>query len=142
MNEMDIKNCFVIGMTIFLSESSWGSIYSIFGVLLSIIGVLRFTKKLNYYKILLINLGNFIIFIIVLPIIDYLSVINIKQAPRFSIYKISSENTIYYDTLFYDVVRCNKDTKDEYYKIIKNQKYDNQNIQKYCKWQVKEGRYC
>lgn len=81
----------------------------------------------------MINLGYFIIFIIVLLIIDYLSVINIKQAPRFSIYKISSENAIYYDTLFYDVVRCNKDTKDEYYKIIKNQKYDNQNIQKYCK---------
>lgn len=123
----------ISAMTIFLSESSWGSIYSIFGVLLSLIGVLRFTKKLNYYKILLINLGYFIIFIIVLLIIDYLSVINIKQAPRFSIYKISSENAIYYDTLFYDVVRCNKDTKDEYYKIIKNQKYDNQNIQKYCK---------
>ena len=123
----------ISAMTIFPSESSWGSIYSIFGVLLSLIGVLRFTKKLNYYKILLINLGYFIIFIIVLLIIDYLSVINIKQAPRFSIYKISSENTIYYDTLFYDVVRCNKDTKDEYYKIIKNQNYDNQNIQKYCK---------
>lgn len=123
----------ISAMTIFPSESSWGSIYSIFGVLLSLIGVLRFTKKLNYYKILLINLGYFIIFIIVLLIIDYLSVINIKQAPRFSIYKISSENTIYYDTLFYDVVRCNKDTKDEYYKIIKNQNYDKQNIQKYCK---------
>lgn len=123
----------ISAMTIFPSESSWGSIYSIFGVLLSLIGVLRFTKKLNYYKILLINLGYFIIFIIVLLIIDYLSVINIKQAPRFSIYKISSENAIYYDTLFYDAVRCNKDTKDEYYKIIKNQNYDNQNIQKYCK---------
>ncbi len=123
----------ISAMTIFPSESSWGSIYSIFGVLLSLIGVLRFTKKLNYYKILLINLGYFIIFIIVLLIIDYLSVINIKQAPRFSIYKISSENAIYYDTLFYDVVRCNKDTKDKYYKIIKNQNYDKQNIQKYCK---------
>ena len=123
----------ISAMTIFPSESSWGSIYSIFGVLLSLIGVLRFTKKLNYYKILLINLGYFIIFIIVLLIIDYLSVINIKQAPRFSIYKISSENAIYYDTLFYDVVRCNKDTKDEYYKITKNQNYDKQNIQKYCK---------
>ena len=123
----------ISAMTIFPSESSWGSIYSIFGALLSLIGVLRFTKKLNYYKILLINLGYFIIFIIVLLIIDYLSVINIKQAPRFSIYKISSENAIYYDTLFYDVVRCNKDTKDEYYKIIKNQNYDKQNIQKYCK---------
>ena len=55
-------------------------------------------------------------------VIDYISVINIKQAPRFAIYKISSESSIYYDTPFYDVIRCNKDTKNEYYKILKNKK--------------------
>ena len=64
-------------------------------------------------------------------IIDYIGVVNLKQAPRFSIIKISSETIIYYDTPFYDVVRCNRDSKDEYYKIINNQKYDVDKIDKF-----------
>lgn len=123
----------ITAMSIFPSESSWGSIYSVFGGIISLIGVSRFTKKLNYTKRILLNFGYFIMFIIMLFVVDYISVINIKQAPRFSIYKISANTTIYYDTPFYDVVRCNLNTKDEYYKIIKNQSYDNDNIEKYCK---------
>ena len=123
----------VTAMTIFPSESSWGSIYSIFGGLISLIGISRFTKKLKYKKRLLFNLGYFILFIALLFVIDYISVVNIKQAPRFSIYKISADTTIYYDTIFYDVVRCNKDTKDEYFKIVKNQNYDKEDIEIYCK---------
>ncbi len=123
----------ITSMSIFKSESSFGSIYSIIGVLLSLIGISKFTKKLNLKKKLLFNLGYLILSINLLFLIDYISVVNIKQAPRFSIYKITADTAIYYDTLFYDVVRCNKDTKDEYYKIIKNQSYDKENIKNYCK---------
>ena len=123
----------ITAMSIFPSESSWGSIYSVFGGIVSLIGIYKLLKKLSYFKRFLISLGYFIIFIAVLFLIDYLSVVNIKQAPRFSIYKISSETAIYYDTLFYDVVRCNRDTDNEYYKIMTNLSYDNDNIQNYCK---------
>lgn len=123
----------ITAMTIFKSESSWGSVYSILGAIVSLVGVSKFTKKLNYKKRLLFNYGYFILFVAMLFIIDYLSVVNIKQAPRFSLAKISADKEIYYDTPFYDVIRCDKDTKDEYYKIIKNQSYDDKNIQKYCK---------
>ena len=123
----------VTAMTIFPSESSWGSVYSVFGAIVSLIGISRFTKRLNYIKRLLCNVGYFILFVVMLFIIDYISVINIKQAPRFSTFKISADTAIYYDTPFYDVIRCNKDTDDEYYKIIKNQSYDTENIDKYCK---------
>ena len=119
----------ITAMTIFPSESSWGSIYSIFGGLISLIGLIIITKK---HK-LLICITYFILFILLLFLIDYISVKNIKQAPRFSIVKVTSENAIYYDTLFYDVVRCNKDTDNEYYEIIKNNNYDKNNIEKYCK---------
>lgn len=119
----------ITAMTIFPSESSWGSIYSIFGGLISLIGLIIITKK---HK-LLICITYFILFILLLFLIDYISVKNIKQAPRFSIVKVTSENAIYYDTLFYDVVRCNKDTDNEYYEIIKNNNYDKDNIEKYCK---------
>ncbi len=119
----------ITAMTIFPSESSWGSIYSIFGGLISLIGLIIITKK---HK-LLICITYFILFILLLFLIDYISVKNIKQAPRFSIVKVTSENAIYYDTLFYDVVRCNKDTDNEYYEIIKNNNYEKDNIEKYCK---------
>lgn len=123
----------ITAMSIFPSESSWGSIYSIFGTLISMLGIIVLIKRLNLAKKIIISASCFVLFISMLFIIDYISVINIKQAPRFSILKISSDTTIYYDTLFYDVIRCNKDTKDEYYKIIKNNNYDKENIQKYCK---------
>lgn len=123
----------ITAMTIFPSESSWGSIYSVFGGIVSLIGISRFTKKLSYTKRLLFNFCYFILFIVMLFVIDYVSVINIEQAPRFSTYKISSDSVIYYDTPFYDVIRCNKDTKDEYYKVLKNQSYDSNNIENYCK---------
>lgn len=123
----------ITAMSIFPSESSWGSVYSVFGGIVSLIGISRFTKKLNYVKRLLFNFVYFILFVAMLFVIDYISVVNIKQAPRFSSVKISANTTIYYDTPFYDVIRCNKDTKNEYYKIMKNQSYDNENIEKYCK---------
>lgn len=123
----------ITAMSIFPSESSWGSVYSVFGGIVSLVGISRFTKKLSYAKRLVLNFGYFILFVAMLFVIDYISVVNMKQAPRFSTYKISAESVIYYDTPFYDVVRCNRDTKDEYYKIMKNQSHDKENINNYCK---------
>ena len=120
-------------MSIFASESSWGSIYSVFGIIVSLIGISKFTKKLNYAKRLLVNFGYFILFVAMLFVIDYVGVVNLKQAPRFSTYKISTDSTIYYDTPFYDVVRCNRDSDAEYYKIRKNQDYDIDDIETSCK---------
>jgi len=123
----------ITAMTIFPSESSWGSVYSVVGAIVSLVGISKFTKKLYYTKRLILNFGYFILFVAMLFVIDYISVVNIKQAPRFSTYKIWSESAIYYDNPFYDVIRCNRDTIDEYYKVMKNQPYDSENIEKYCK---------
>lgn len=120
-------------IAIFPSESSWGAIYSVFGAIISLLGVSRFTKKLNHGKRLICNFGYFIIFIAVLFIIDYIGVINIHQAPRFSLVKVTGDNVIYYDTLFYDVVRCNVDSDNETFTVIKNGTYDRDNIDAFCK---------
>jgi len=119
-------------MTIFPSESSWGSSYSVLGAIMSLMGVSKFSKKLSYGKRLICNFGYFVLFVAMLFILDYVSVVSIKQAPRFSTYKISADTAIYYDTPFYDVIRCNKDENNEYYKVLKNQNYDNNDIVKYC----------
>lgn len=123
----------ITAIAIFPSESSWGSIYSVLGAIISLIGVSRFTKRLTYPKRLISNFGYFFIFISVLMTIDYIGVVNIHQAPRFSLVKVSGENIIYYDTLFYDVVRCNVNKDNETFKVIKNQKYDRDNIDNFCK---------
>ncbi len=122
----------ITAMTIFPSESSWGSIYSVLGAIISLIGISKFTKKLTYLKRLLCNFSYFLVFIAMLMIIDYISVININQAPRFSLFKISGSDVIYYDTPFYDVVRCNVDQENESFKVIKNQKYNRDNIDIFC----------
>ena len=123
----------VSAIAIFPSESCWGSIYSVFGAIVSLIGVSRFTKRLTHPKRLLCNFSYFLIFIALLITIDYIGVVNIHQAPRFSLVKVSGENIVYYDTPFYDVVRCNVDKDNETFKVIKNQKYDKENIDNYCK---------
>ena len=123
----------VSAVAIFPSESSWGSIYSVFGAIISLIGVSRFTKKLTYPKRLFCNFSYFLVFILVLMTIDYIGVINIHQAPRFSLVKVTGENVIYYDTLFYDVVRCNVDKDNETFTVIKNGKYDRDYIDNFCK---------
>lgn len=122
----------VTALTMFASESSWGSIYSVIGVLIALVGFSRLTKKHPYHIRLFMNFGFFIALIYILFTIDFLGVINIHQAPRFSIYKVSGENMVYYDTPFYDVIRCNINKENEIYKVIKNQKYDKENIQIYC----------
>ena len=107
----------ITAMTIFPSESSWGSIYSVLGGIVSLIGISRFSKKLNYAKRLLINFGYFVLFIAMLFLIDYISVVNIKQAPRFSYLKETGDNMIIYKAPLYNVYRINRDTKNEYYII-------------------------
>ena len=123
----------ITAVSIFPSESSWGSIYSVLGLIVSLIGISKFTKRLTYLKRLVCNFGYFLIFLLVLILIDYIGVINIHQAPRFSLVKVSGDSVIYYDTLFYDVVRCNVNEDNEIFKVIKNQKYDTEKIDIFCK---------
>lgn len=123
----------ITAVAIFPSESSWGSIYSVFGVIVSLVGVSRFTKRLTFGKRLVCNFGYFLISVLVLIVIDYIGVVNIHQAPRFSTHKISGDRVVYYDTPFYDVVRCNVNKDNEIFKVIKNQKYDIDNINVFCK---------
>ena len=123
----------ITAVGIFPSESSWGSIYSVFGGIISLIGVSRFTKRLTHGKSFICTFSYFLIFILLLMTIDYIGVINIHQAPRFSLVKISGEDVIYYDTPFYDVIRCNVNKDNEIFRVIKNQKYDRDNIDKFCK---------
>lgn len=115
--------CTITAMSIFPSDSSWGGVYSVFGGIISLIGICKLTHTIKYWKRLLICSAYLIVFMIALVIIDYLSVITIHQAPRFSYLKIWHDNMIEYKAPFYNVYRINYDTKNEYYIIDAEKKY-------------------
>ena len=115
-------------MSIFASESSWGSIYSVLGTIISLVGVSKLTRKLSYGKRLLFNYGYFILFVAMLLVIDYIGVITIHQAPRFSYNTKTGDNMIIYNTPFYNVYRMNRDTKNEYYIVDIEKKYTSETV--------------
>ena len=110
-------------MTMFASESSWGSIYSVLGAIISLIGVSKLTKNYKYSKRLLICTTYFILFLISLFIIDYISVISLKQLPRFCTIKTGNEYVYECDNPLYSVYRVNSNTQNEYIIIDTKKKY-------------------
>ena len=115
---------------IFPSESSWGSIYSVFGIIIFVIGISKLTKKMKYWKRLLLVL---IIFLGTLGILFFTDYINVKRnnvAPMFretSMYLGGDEELLYYDTPFYDVIKCG-----DKFNIVKNKKYTFDELFEYC----------
>lgn len=123
----------ITALTIFPSESSWSSVYSIFGLIISLIGFAKFTRKMDYHKRLALNFGFYIVFMAFLFLIDFINVKLNDQAPMFSTEKTTIDTTIYYDTPFYDVFRCNTNKEDEYWVIESNAKHNAESIMNYCK---------
>ena len=110
-------------MTMFASESSWGSTYSVIGAIISLIGVSKLTKNYKYSKRLIICITYFISFLILLFIIDYISVISLKQLPRFCTIKTGNDYVYECDNPLYTVYRVNSNTKNEYIIVDNNKKY-------------------
>lgn len=112
-----------LAMTMFRSESSWGSIYSVFGCMISMIGVAKLTKKLKYTKRLIICLSYFVLYLIALFLIDYISVVSLRQLPRFCTIKTGNEYVYACENPFYNVYRVNSNTKNEYVIIDTKKEY-------------------
>ena len=123
--------CTITAMSIFPSESSWGSVYSTIGIIISLIGISKFFKKIELWKKFILYFAYLIISMSILLFIDYIGVVNIHQAPRFSTAKVTINNVIYYDTPFYDVIRYNPSKENERFEIIKNQEYNDEIILNY-----------
>lgn len=104
-------------ISIFPSESSWSSIYSVAGTIVALIGFSKLIRKLQYGKRIFLNFGFFIAFIALLFVLDFINVVNNHQPPRFSLYTTTGDKMIIYDTPFYDVYRINRNSKNEYYVI-------------------------
>ena len=123
----------ISAIMIFPSESSWGSIYSVFGIIVFMIGIARILKSIKWYIRLLLIIAIFTLAMDVLLFTDYLNVKLNKEAPMFRIITTTTGNVIYYDTPFYDVYRCYFDEDNEYWTIEKNSKKTINDLINYCK---------
>ena len=115
---------------IFPSERSWGSIYSVFGVVLFVIGISKLTNKMKMWKRLLLILLIFLGTLGILFFTDYINVKRNNVAPMFretSMYLGGDEELLYYDTPFYDVIKCG-----DKFNIVKNKKYTHEELFEYC----------
>ena len=116
---------------IFPSESSWGSIYSVFGIVIFVIGISKLTRYIKYYKRLLLILLIFLGSLGILFFTDYINVKTNNVAPMFretSTYVgTDAGDVLYYDTPFYDVIKCN----DEF-NVVKNKNYTYDELFDYC----------
>ena len=123
----------ISAITIFPSESSWGSIYSIFGIIIFMVGIAKILKPIKWYIRLLLIIIIFTLAMGILLFTDYLNVKLNKEAPMFRIITTTTGNVIYYDTPFYDVYRCYFDEDNEYWTIEKNSKKTINDLINYCK---------
>ena len=115
---------------IFPSESSWGSIYSIFGVIIFLIGMSKLTKRIKYSIRLPLLLIIFLGTLSLLLFTDYVNVKRNNVAPMFretSTYLAGDGELLYYDTPFYDVIKCN-----DKFNIVKNKNYTHEELFEYC----------
>ena len=115
---------------IFPSESSWGSIYSVFGVVIFVIGISKLTNKMKMWKRLLLILLIFLGTLGILFFTDYINVKRNNVAPMFretSMYLGGDGELLYYDTPFYDVIKCG-----DKFNIVKNKKYTHEELFEYC----------
>ena len=116
---------------IFPSESSWGSIYSVFGVIIFLIGMSKLTRGIKYFKRLLLLLIIFLCTLGIFLITDYINVKRNNVAPMFrkTTTYLGSDggDVLYYDALFYDVIKCNNE-----FNIVKNKSYTNEELFEYC----------
>ena len=114
--------------TIYPTDSSWGSIHSIMGLLLSTFGFINIKRNRTILKKCILGIFYFMIGFLLLLLLDFSNVILNKVAPRFSYLIQTTEDMILYKTPLCNVYRMNRNTKNEYYIIDVKKEYTEDTI--------------
>lgn len=136
-NEHKKISLFIIGLgiftslcafTVFPSESSWSSIYSMIGLFLFVVGIFRELKFTSLLKKGLVSTILFALLLGIFFIFDYVSVNQFKQPPIYrltttTVFSEDGNKMIEYQNPFYNVFRINADTLNEYYRIDDKKQY-------------------
>ncbi len=123
----------ILGLMAFNPDTHACSFSIVIGMMFGTIGFYKLIKTKSYIKNIICLVLFFIGYMGAILFFDYIGVAYNKRPPIFSTTVTTIDDTIYYDTFFYDVVRCNKNEKNETFKIIKNQEYNDETILNICK---------
>lgn len=126
-------------LSIFPSESSWSSIYSILGSITTTIGFYKIISNLTQIKRILLSITLFITLMTLELTLDYINVEKNNQPPKFSYHTESIYNMIFYKTPFYNVFRLNANSTYEYYYIDTKKEYTPQTINTFPFNKTKSG---
>jgi transcriptional regulator with XRE-family HTH domain len=123
---MSLFGIFIIisALAIFPNDSSWGSIYSMIGSIILVIGVYFMIKSISVKRSLRILsvVGCVILLFAIFTISDYLAVTQFNQVPRFSYqksYSSTNPDEFVHKTLFFTAVQKNPGTEYEQIEIVK-----------------------
>lgn len=122
-----------LGLMAFNPDTHACSFSVLIGMILSAVGFFKLIHLKSKFKILICAVLFLISYMGMILSFDYIGVAYNNRPPIFSTTITTIDETIYYDTIFYDVVRCNKDSEKETFKIIKNQKHDDETVLNICK---------
>ena len=116
----------ISALAVFPNESSWGSIYSIFGSIILLVGIFlasrRLLSKLRY-RFACVALCAVLLFG-VFTLSDYVAVKYSHQVPRFRymvIYSSVRPDDLIYKTLFFTAVQHNPGTENEWVELVENE---------------------
>ena len=113
----------ISALIVFPAESSWGSIYSIFGSAILIFGVyfiMRAAKVRKVFCALILALCGVFLFA-AFSLSDYIGVTAFDQVPRFryeTVYSSEKPDVLLYKTIFFTAVCKDPGTENETVKII------------------------
>lgn len=122
-----------LGLMVFYPDSHVCSFSVITGMMFSTFGFFKLLNSKSNLKTLIYLVLFFIGYMGTILLFDYIGVVYNKRPPIFSTTITTIDDTIYYDTFFYDVIRCNKNSKKETFKIVKNQEHDDKMVLNICK---------
>lgn len=108
----------IFSIIMFNPESSWGSFYSIIGMIIFVIGLFKTIKWESIYKKIGISILTFVVIFSLFYVVDMISVCEFKRPPMYR-YKTTTDfgesKIITYNSLLYNVYRINADAINEYY---------------------------
>lgn len=123
----------ILGLMAFHPDSHACSFSVIIGMMFSTFGFFKLLNSKSNLKTLIYLVLFFLGYMGAILFFDYIGVAYTKRPPIFSTTITTIDDTIYYDTFFYDVVRCNKNKENETFRILKNQKHDDETVLNICK---------
>ena len=114
----------ISALAVFPNESSWGSIYSVIGSVILMIGASGILRSIIVKKGLrILSIAGCIVLLFgIFTISDYLAVTQFGQVPRFSYvksYDSEKPDEIVHKTLFFTVIQKNPGTKYEQVEIVR-----------------------